>query len=164
MPKMYTTRGYWVDWICVFDKQPSAQEINRKETFLVNYLKSYLSKVAKTMSKGRGFEIWDQVKLEWVPMQPNLINRIAGVKGVRTTITGVSGFPPVEVEEQLKIVDQLKKPTPNWKNILDWDFEIVCTRQMVYHFKAWFEGNDIRYTSETKGTMTPPPPPPPPGS
>lgn len=163
MAKMYTTRGYWVDWICVFDQQPSASEIKRKEKFLLDYIKNYLSKQAQ--KKGANdFEIWDNARLEWIPISESLIQQILGKKGGGKTIKGTSGFPDIEPEQQEKIIDHIKKGPINWIKILKWEMTQVCSRQMIFNFKAYFEDDALRYTADTKGSMTPPPPPPPAGN
>ena len=140
---MITSRGYWVDWICAFDKPPSSSGIKSAQDEMIRYLRKYLTSIA-TKSKNQTIKTvynekvveWDAKKLIWGPPK----SKGLGQKGVKLGAT------------------------TDWQKGLKWDWDQISSRPLVFNFKAYFEINGKRSTAETKGTMTPPPPPPPPGS
>lgn len=143
MAKMIITRGYWVDWICVFDKQPNIKEIRAEQARIVKYLQNYLTRV---MSKTKDPNVpcvfdeeileWDAKKLDWGPLKSKIKDSGAVMKGKEI----------------------------NWLKALKWEWDQISSRPLVFNFKAYFEDKGLRFTADTKGSMTPPPPPPPPGS
>ena len=73
---MNTTRSYWVDWICTFDKKPSESDIKKKHVKMEKYIVGYLNDLPKkTLENTKGnsttldekWEAWDPVKLRWRP-------------------------------------------------------------------------------------------------
>jgi len=143
MARMITTRGYWVDWICAFDKTPSSNDIKKGQNKVTGYVQKYLENItAKSKSPeiktvfDEKIEEWNNIKLMWGPIYSKGAKRRSVKKGVST----------------------------NWKNALKWEWDRISSKPVVFNFKAYFEIKAKRYTGELKGTMTPPPPPPPPGS
>jgi len=143
---MITTRSYWVDWICVFNRQPSPTDLKNHQANLIQYLKKYLDGLSKKAAKGisavhvsvfnEKLEQWYPAELTWGPPASKLKNTGSILLGAKN----------------------------KWVNILKWEWDQVSSKPLVFNFKAYFETNGKRYTAETKGSMTPPPPPPPPGS
>jgi hypothetical protein len=145
MATMTTTRSYWVDWICVFDKQPSVTELKSNQAKIIQYLKNYLNGLTKKSPKGSTGasntvfnEVlleWDAKKLIWGPLKSKIKNQGNIMLGSKN----------------------------NWIKMLRWEWDQISSKPLVFNFKAYFEGNGIRYT-DVRGTMTPPPPPPPSGN
>ena len=145
MVKMTTTRGYWVDWICVFDKQPLPKELKTMQDKMERYLKAYLTALANkpaygttgifgTVSDGK-LEVWNSKTCKLDSLDLNIKNKGNIQSGV--------------------IID--------WKKVLHPQWVQISFKPFVFNFKAYFEDNGMRYNNG-RGTLTPPPPPPPPGS
>lgn len=141
MATMNTTRSYWVDWICTFDKQPSASDIKKKHAKMEKYIVGYLNDLTKKSlkdTKGSSatldekWEAWDSVKLRW--------------------------RPSVSAQKTPGITD-----SKYWIQMLKIEWDQINSKPLVYNCKAYFENKYRRYTGEQKGSMTPPKPPDPPG-
>lgn len=140
MATMNTTRSYWVDWICTFDKQPTASDIKKKHTQMKKYIVGYLNDLPKQSIKNtknnsapldEKWEEWDTAILKWVPSD-------SAPKGL--------------------------KDSNYWIQTLKIEWDQINSKPLVYNCKAYFEDKSWRYTGERKGSMTPPKPPDPPGS
>lgn len=142
MAIMKTTRSYWVDWICTFDKQPGTWDIKKKHTKMKKYIVGYLKDLPKAVpvntkdvnaTLDEKWETWDPVSLRWNP----------SVSSKKSQATGGPEY---------------------WIQLLKIEWDRISLNPLVYNCKAYFENKSTRYTGEQKGTMTPPQPPPPPGS
>ncbi len=143
MPKMTTSRCYWVDWICLFDEQPTERDVKQKYFKMKKYLENYLNDLFKKSTKSKGsssqlqedWEEWDVAKLRWIRASPPV--------------------PGKQKQEQ---------SPKNWIKLLKMEWDQMNDKPRVYNFKAYFETNRLRYTGDRKGTLTPPTPPTPPGT
>ncbi|HEX5026764.1 MAG TPA: hypothetical protein VFV68_15900 [Agriterribacter sp.] len=147
MTIMTTSRCYWVDWICLFDKQPTPKDIQQKYSRMKEYIEGYLKNLSQKQAKGpvgtssspgQTWEEWDRKKLKWCPIPPP-----AATKGMQN----------------------LPKTGKDWIALLHMEWDQMNDAPRVYNFKAYFEAHKSkkRYTGDTKGSMTPPAPPTPPG-
>lgn len=142
MTTMTTNRCYWVDWICLFDKQPTPKAIQQKYSRMKKYIEGYL-KDLPTIKDTKEVppplleyqEEWDAVKLKWCRKSPS----------------------------SKSVASNKSSTAADWIKLLKMEWDQMSDKPRVYNFKAYFESDKKRYTGNTKGTMTPPAPPTPPG-
>jgi hypothetical protein len=150
--KMSTSRSYWVEWTCVFEKTPDDKTLYEKKQLMTKYLQNYLKDIVSSKLKGPGKSlmdesfVWDTKNLKWVPAsaKEGKANVPKGQKSLRSNISWAS-------------------PWNKWL-VQEWNY-FYQQQGAVYSFVAYFKNDKllrISNTTDGKGTMNPPPPPPPP--
>jgi hypothetical protein len=176
--KVVVKRRFWVDWVCSFDDQPTADDLKEKKEKLRKYIFRYLD----LLIAGKGPKSLDSAQMN--PKQPvKAIAQVLQIWNPNTfewenwTLKHLEAMTPQEKKEReispaeyerfIAFYKGTKGPgghsSEYWKAIFKDELLELSKMPSLFNYRSYFDDDEgHRYTAEGKGSMTPPNPPPPP--